>query len=105
MTRPPVSMTLCYETTSSVARRLGLDRRTIRGWIRRKILPEPTLIDGGGTRYFDENWVMVAQGIIDKLDGKIDSVELKAIIEEAGVDYFLPDGGEIIDGSDNNRED
>jgi len=60
-----LELTLKYLTASQVRQRLGLSRFQFDIRIDRGIFPRPTFVDTTGVRYFDENWIRIAQAIIE----------------------------------------
>ena len=60
-----VELAIKYLTAPQVRKRLGLSRWQLDLRIERGVFPRPTYIDVSGVRYFDENWVKIAQAILD----------------------------------------
>lgn len=60
-----LELTLKYLTASQVRQRLGLSRFQLDIRIERGIFTRPTFVDTTGVRYFDENWVRIAQAILE----------------------------------------
>ena len=67
MPNPKLELGFKYLTAPQVRKRLGLSRFQLDIRIERGILPQPTYVDETAVRYFDENWVRVAQAILEKL--------------------------------------
>jgi len=68
MPTPKLELSLKYFTATKAGKRLGLSRWQFDIRIQRGIFPKPTYIDNTGAqyvRYFDENWVKIAQAILD----------------------------------------
>jgi len=66
MPNPKLELGFKYLTAPQARKRLGLSRFQFDIRIERGILPPPTYIDETDTRvrYFDENWVRIAQAIL-----------------------------------------
>ena len=60
-----VELALKYLTAPQVQKRLSLSRWQLDLRIERGIFPKPTYTDIARVRYFDENWVRIAQAILD----------------------------------------
>lgn len=72
MPKPKIELAIKYLTATQARKRLGLSRFQFDIRIERGIFPKPTYVDNTGiqsVRYFDENWVRVAQIIIDNAVG------------------------------------
>jgi len=72
MPKPKLELAIKYLTPSQARKRLGLSRFQFDLRIERGIFPAPTYIDNTGkqyVRYFDENWVKIAQAILDNSVG------------------------------------
>ena len=72
MPEPKLELALKYLTATQARNRLGLSRWQFDIRVERGIFPRPTYVDtvkrGDVTlqvRYFDENWVRIAQAILD----------------------------------------
>jgi len=68
MPTPKLQLAFKYLTAPQVRKRLGLSRFQFDHRIELAIFPRPTYIDETGgmrVRYFDENWVSIAQTILD----------------------------------------
>ena len=68
MPNPKLELAAKYLTSNQVRKRLGLSLYQLNLRIERGIFPRPTYIDNTGiqsVRYFDENWVRIAQAILD----------------------------------------
>jgi len=68
MPTPKLELAHKYLTAPQVRKALGLSRFQLDIRIERGIFPKPTFVDETGiqcVRYFDENWVRVAQTILD----------------------------------------
>ena len=78
MPNPKLELAFKYLTAPQARKRLGLSRFQFDIRIERGILPEPTYVDENDTkvRYFDENWVRIAQAILDNV-GQGDREEKK----------------------------
>ena len=67
MPTPKLRLAQRYLTSKQVAKRLGLSRFQLLNRIELGIFPRPTYTDNTGiqqVRYFDENWVRIAQAIL-----------------------------------------
>ena len=64
MPTPKLELAQRYLTAPEVRVQLGLSRFQLDIRIERNILPDPTLIDDSGVRYFDERWLRVAKAIL-----------------------------------------
>jgi hypothetical protein len=69
---PKLELALKYLTAPQAGKRLGLSRFQLNRRVELGIFPRPTYVDvvrrGDVTlhvRYFDENWVRIAQAILD----------------------------------------
>lgn len=51
-------------TAPQVRQKLGLSRYQLDIRIERGILPQPTLVDTMGVRYFDEHWLRIGRAIL-----------------------------------------
>ena len=60
-----LELTFKYRTASQARKRLGLSRFQFDLRIERGIFPRPTFVDTTGVRYFDENWIRIAQEILN----------------------------------------
>ena len=72
MPTPKLELAAKYLTATQAHKRLGLSRFQFNLRIERGIFPRPTYVDNTGiqsVRYFDENWVRVAQTILDNAAG------------------------------------
>ena len=70
MPNPKLELGLKYLTAPQVRKRLGLSRFQLDIRIERGILPQPTYVDETSSppvRYFDENWVRIAQAILENV--------------------------------------
>ncbi len=70
MPNPKLELGLKYLTAPQVRKRLGLSRFQFDIRIERGILPQPTYLDKTSSppmRYFDENWVRIAQAILENV--------------------------------------
>ena len=67
MPNPKLELGFKYLTAPQVRKRLGLSRFQLDIRIERGILPQPTYVDETGVRYFDENWVRIAQAILENV--------------------------------------
>ena len=68
MPKPKLELSLRYLTAVQARKKLGLTRWQFDYRIERGVFPRPTFIDNTGkqyVRYFDENWVKIAQAILD----------------------------------------
>ena len=72
MPEPKLELAIKYLTATQARKRLGLSRYRFDIRVERSIFPRPTYVDtvkrGDVTlhvRYFDENWVRIAQAILD----------------------------------------
>ena len=68
MPTPKLELALKYLTATQARKRLGLSRFQLDIRIERGIFPKPTYVDETGiqsVRYFDENWVRIAQAILE----------------------------------------
>jgi len=68
MPTPKLELGLKYLTSTQARKRLGLSRFQFDLRIDRGIFPKPTYVDQTGiqsVRYFDENWVRIAQAILE----------------------------------------
>lgn len=59
-----LELSVKYLTSSAIRERLGLSRFQLDLRIKRGILPQPTLVDTTGVRYFDEQWLRIAKAIL-----------------------------------------
>ena len=59
-----LELTFKYFPASQARRRLGLSRFQFDLRIKRGIFPSPTFTDVTGVRYFDQNWVRIAEEIL-----------------------------------------
>ena len=67
MPRPKVTNQM---TTTQVARQLGMGINQLVSLVERGALPPPSSIDRNGVRYFDQEWLRKAKGIVkSKLEG------------------------------------
>ncbi|MBA7693276.1 hypothetical protein ES703_101855 [subsurface metagenome] len=67
MPTPKLELAAKYLTTTQAHKRLGLSRFQLNLRINRGIFPAPTYVDNAGiqsVRYFDENWVKIAESIL-----------------------------------------
>ena len=72
MPTPKLKLAFKYLTATQARKRLGLSRYQFDHRIELGIFPQPSYIDETGiqhVRYFDENWVRVAQTILDNSAG------------------------------------
>ncbi|GAI99354.1 unnamed protein product [marine sediment metagenome] len=72
MPTPKLKLAFKYLTATQARKRLGLSRYQFDHRIELGIFPQPSYIDETGiqyVRYFDENWVRVAQTILDNAAG------------------------------------
>ena len=70
MPNPKLELGLKYLTAPQARKRLGLSRFQLDIRIERGILPQPTYVDETSSppvRYFDENWVRIAQAILENV--------------------------------------
>jgi len=70
MPTPKLQLAIKYFTAPQVRKRLGLSRFQFDHRIELGIFPRPTYIDetgGMSVRYFDENWVRIAQAILENV--------------------------------------
>lgn len=67
MPTPKLELALKYLTAPQARKRLGLSRFQFDIRIERGIFTRPTFVDTSGVRYFDENWVRIAQAILDNV--------------------------------------
>lgn len=70
MPNPKLELGLKYLTAPQVRKRLGLSRFQFDIRIERGILPQPAYVDKTSIppmRYFDENWVRIAQAILENV--------------------------------------
>lgn len=72
MPEPKLELRTRYLTSTQARKQLGLSRWEFDTRVKRGIFPRPTYVDVvkmGTTisevRYFDENWVRIAQAILD----------------------------------------
>ena len=68
MPTPKLKLALKYLTAPQARKRLGLSRFQFDHRVELGVFPKPTLVDETGiqcVRYFDENWVKIAQAILD----------------------------------------
>lgn len=68
MPKPKLELSLKYLTAVEARKRLGLSRFQFDIRVERGIFPRPTYVDNTGkqhVRYFDEDWVKIAQAILD----------------------------------------
>jgi len=68
MPTPKLELAHKYLTAPQVRKTLGLSRFQLDIRIERGIFPKPTFVDETGiqcVRYFDENWVKIAQAILE----------------------------------------
>ncbi len=86
MPEPKLELAVKYPTATQAYKQLGLSRYQFGIRIDRGIFPKPTYIDivrRGNiilhVRYFDENWVRIAQAILDN------AVRVPLVSEEAKV--------------------
>jgi len=61
---PRIELGFKYLTAPEVRKKLGLSRFQFDLRIERGILPEPVHVDENGIRYFDENWLRIAEAIL-----------------------------------------
>jgi len=66
MPRPHVTSNM---TTTGAARELGMSSQALLRRVKVGVLPEPTSIDKNGVRYFNEEWLEKARGILNKKKG------------------------------------
>ena len=66
MPRPRVTSQM---TTSQVGRQLDMGVDQLVNWIARGVLPPPSFIDNNGVRYFDQEWLKKAKGIVKSKRG------------------------------------
>ena len=70
MPNPKLELAAKYLTSNQVSKRLDLSLFQLNLRIERAIFPGPTYIDNAGiqsVRYFDENWVKIAQAILENI--------------------------------------
>ncbi|GAI18931.1 unnamed protein product, partial [marine sediment metagenome] len=60
MPTPKLELAHKYLTAPQVRKALGLSRFQLDIRIERDILPQPSLVDTTGVRYFDEQWLRTA---------------------------------------------
>ncbi|GAH66076.1 unnamed protein product [marine sediment metagenome] len=68
MPTPKLELAAKYLTSNQARKRLDLSLFQLNLRIERGIFPRPTYVDETGiqsVRYFDENWVRIAQAILD----------------------------------------
>lgn len=68
MPNPKLELAAKYLTSNQVSKRLELSLFQLNLRIERGVFPRPTYIDNAGiqsVRYFDENWVKIAQAILE----------------------------------------
>jgi len=65
MPTPKLALALKYLTAPHARKRLGLSRYQLEHRIELGIFPKPTFTDTTGVKFFDENWIRVAQTILD----------------------------------------
>ncbi len=68
MPTPKLELAAKYLTSNQARKRLGLSLYQLNLRIERGIFQRPTYVDETGiqsVRYFDENWVRIAQAILD----------------------------------------
>jgi len=68
MPTPKLELAAKYLTSNQARKRLGLSLFQFNLRIERGVFPRPTLVDEAGiqsVRYFDDNWVRVAQTILE----------------------------------------
>ena len=65
MPTPKLELAFKYLTAPQARERLGLSRYQLEHRIELGIFPRPTFVDTTGVRYFDENWVRIAQAILE----------------------------------------
>jgi len=73
MPTPKIELALKYLTATQARKILGLSRFQFDIRIERGVFPRPTLVDETGiqhVRYFDEDWVRIAQAILDNAAGR-----------------------------------
>ena len=68
MPRPMVNSRM---TTTQVAKQLGMKAGQVVSWVKHGALPPPTSIDDNGVRYFDQEWLKKAKGIVKSKKGNI----------------------------------
>jgi len=75
MPNPKLELGFKYLTAPQVRKRLGLSRFQLDIRIERGILPQPIYVDETGVRYFDENWVRIAQAILENVTHEIERLK------------------------------
>jgi len=56
-------------TSREVARELGMAVNTLLNWIKCGVLPPPSFIDKNSVRYFDQEWLKKARGVVRRKRG------------------------------------
>jgi len=70
MSTPKLELSSKYMTAPQVRQKLGLSRYQLDIRIERGILPQPTLVDPAGVRYFDEQWLRLGKAILKSLTSR-----------------------------------
>ena len=64
MANPKLELKFKYMTAPGARKELGLSRYQMDERIKRGLLPEPTLVDENGVRFFDQEWLGKAKEIL-----------------------------------------
>ena len=63
MAKPRVADRYRYMTTTDICKRLDMSYEKLMRRLRDGVFPAPTMVNEYGVRYFDENWLRIAQAI------------------------------------------
>ena len=61
MGKPKIAERYKYFTSTEVSKKLGISRDQLRVRLRGGVFPAPTMVNEHGVRFFDENWLRIAQ--------------------------------------------
>lgn len=78
MPTPKLELAAKYLTSNQARKRLELSLFQFNLRIQRGIFPAPTYVDNAGAqsvRYFDENWVRIAQAILENVVSEIERLK------------------------------
>ena len=75
MPTPTLELSMKYLTAPQVQKRLSLSRYQLDVRIERGIFPRPILVAPSGVRYFDDDWVRVAQTILANAMGRLNNID------------------------------
>ncbi len=65
MPRPRVGDYYRFMTSTDMCRKLGISEYQLNTRLTQGVFPPPTMVDQQGVRYFDEDWLLAAQEILE----------------------------------------